>query len=301
MAQEEKNTEKNSGKKFNLKNLIWIIAVIIAGIIGVPLAVPENNAVSELEVHYIDVGQGDSIYISSGDDNMLIDCGEKSEADTVTGYLKNMGVENIDYIIGTHPHSDHMGGMSEIVKNFEVGEFIIPHLDDGDVPSTVYFTKFLDAVEEENINLTEAQLNRKIKIGSAECTIIAPNSDDYSNANNYSVVVYMSHGDNSFLFTGDAESLAEKEILQAGAFVDADVLKVGHHGSDTSSSEEFLKAVTPEYAVISCGVGNSYGHPKDVTLEKLSKYTDRIYRTDINGTVVFKSDGEDYEISEEKP
>lgn len=254
----------------------------------------------ELSVHYIDVGQGDSIYITSDGKGMLIDCGESGDADRVISYLDNMGVSEIDYVVGTHPHSDHMGGMSKIVEHFEIGEMIIPHIDDSDTPTTKYFEKFLKACAAKNLSLTEAEIGREIKLGNADLKIIAPVSEDYSSANNYSVSFIMHHGDNSFIFTGDAEKLAEKEMLEKNALEDIDVYKVGHHGSDTSSSEEFLNIIKPDYAVISCGEGNSYGHPNDITIENLSKFTDRIYRTDLCGTVVFESDGKDLTVKTER-
>lgn len=275
---------------------------MLAAVLGYSLLNSQQTAVTgdKIFVHYMDVGQGDGIFITSGDVNMLIDCGEKSESAKVIKYLNDCGVERLDYVIGTHPHSDHMGGMSEIIKAFDIGEVIIPKLHSSDTPNTVYYEKFLDAVAEKNIRLVTAELGRNINIGSAVGTIIAPHSPDYGNLNNYSVGIFLKHGENSFIFTGDAEKQAEKEMIDAGVMLDADVYKVGHHGSDTSSSPEFLAAVSPEYAVISCGTGNSYGHPKDITLENLSKYTDKIYRTDLSGTIIFESDGSNYAIKTER-
>ena len=257
-------------------------------------------SVDELSVHYIDVGQGDSIYITSGDDGMLIDCGESGDTDRVISYLDNMGVSKINYVVGTHPHSDHMGGMSKIVEHFEIGEMIIPHIDDSDTPTTKYFERFLNACAEKNLSLTEAELGRKITLGDAELKIIAPNSLDYSNINNYSIGLIMHHGENSFIFTGDAEKLAEEEMIEKNLLEDIDVYKVGHHGSDTSSSMDFLNVIKPDYAVISCGEGNSYGHPNDITIENLSKFTDKIYRTDLMGTIVFTSDGKSLDVKTER-
>ena len=163
--------------------------------------------------------------------------------------------------------------------------FSLPHLDDSDIPTTKYFERFLNAAENKGLEITEAELGRIFDIGEAECEIIAPCSDDYNNTNNYSVGVIIRHGENGFIFTGDAEKSAEKEMIDSGKLVDIDVYKAGHHGSDTSSSEEFLKIIKPDIAVISCGEGNSYGHPCDITLENLSKYTDKVYRTDLSGTI----------------
>ena len=292
--------------------MIWLAVAVVAVVIAYPyFNTAEQNseqqdnlpvtAVSDtVSVHYIDVGQGDSIFINSESGNMLIDCGEAGETEKVIKYISDMGITKLDYVIGTHAHSDHMGGMYKIVNAFEIGEFIIPHIDDSDTPTTQYFSKFLDSIKERKVKLTESQTGRIISLGSAKCRFIAPVSEDYSNMNNYSVGIIMNHGNNSFIFTGDAETLAEKEMIDSNELQDIDVYKVGHHGSDTSSSPEFLEVIKPDYAVISCGEGNSYGHPCDITLEKLTEYTDKIYRTDLSGTIVFRSDGNNYDIQTER-
>ncbi|MDE6521000.1 MAG: MBL fold metallo-hydrolase [Ruminococcus sp.] len=304
---EKKATSKASPEKPQKKGLIWIIGFIIAVIAGVLFGIPDKSdevstgvADSNLQVHYIDVGQGDCILLENGDDTLLIDCGEIGEDDTVKAYLEKQGINQLDYVVGTHPHSDHMGCMDKIVVSYDIGEIILPHIDDSDIPTTKYFERFMTSVESKGYSITEAETGRKFSVGDAECEIIAPCSDDYSNANNYSVGIIVHHGENSFIFTGDAEKLAEKELIESGRLEDIDVYKVGHHGSDTSSSEEFLEIIKPDIAVISCGTGNKYGHPCDITLEKLVKYTDRIYRTDISGTVVITSDGKSLAVTEEK-
>ena len=258
------------------------------------------TAQDTFSVYYIDVGQGDGIFLTGGGKTMLIDCGESGEAEKVISYLDNMSITRLDYVVGTHPHSDHMGGMSKIIDHFDIGEVIVPHIDDSDTPTTKYYEKFLLSCSNKGLSLTEAQLGRKIELGDTVLEIIAPNSEDYGNVNNYSVSFIATHGENDFIFTGDAEELAEKEMIESGRLKDIEVYKVGHHGSDTSSSPEFLEVIKPDYAVISCGEGNSYGHPCDITLEKLHQYTDKIYRTDLNGTVTVISDGEKIEVSTEK-
>lgn len=285
-----------------MKKIIPAVIILIIGFAVWYLSggTGTETDIEKLSVHYIDVGQGDSIYITSGGEGMLIDCGESGDTDSVISYLDNMGVTKINYVVGTHPHSDHMGGMSKIIEHYDIGEVIVPHIDDSDTPTTKYYEKFLTACAEKGLSLTEAELGRKIEVGDADLKIIAPVSEDYSNANNYSVGFIMHHGDNSFIFTGDAEELAENEMIESGSLEDIDVYKAGHHGSDTSSSEDFLNIIKPDYAVISCGEGNSYGHPNDITIENLSKFTDKIYRTDIVGTVVFTSDGKELTVTEEK-
>lgn len=271
--------------------------LLIANILKKPETAPVSG---ELSVHYIDVGQGDCIYIETGGNNMLIDCGEAYKTDEAIAYLSELEVTELDYVVGTHPHSDHMGGMSEIVKNFDIGEFIMPHLDESDIPTTKYFMNFLDEAEKCSLNVREAEPGRKFSLGEAECEIIAPISDNYGNTNDYSVGIIIRYGKNSFIFTGDAEESAEMEMIGSGRLGHIDVYKAGHHGSDTSSSEEFLKVISPDYAVISCGEGNSYGHPADITLEKLGKYTDNIYRTDLCGDIVITSDGKEIEVRTER-
>lgn len=257
-------------------------------------------AEGELQVHFIDVGQGDCVYIAAGQQNMLIDCGESGSADSVAAYLDDMGVKRLDYVIGTHPHSDHMGGMSKIVEAYDVGEFIIPHLADEDIPTTSYFLKFLDAAEKRKVRLTEAETGREFTVGDAHCEIIAPNGEGYKDLNDYSVSLILRHGSNSFIFTGDAEEVSEREMIDSGRLAHADVYKAGHHGSDSSGSPGFLSVVRPDIAVISCGAENSYGHPKDITIERLSAYTDRIYRTDLCGTILIRSDGGKLTVSTER-
>ncbi|MCM1529440.1 MAG: MBL fold metallo-hydrolase [Alistipes sp.] len=296
-----KTSRRKKSAKKSKEWLIWLVLSIavmaIFSCLTYKQAKPENGSLS---VHYIDVGQGDAIYISCGDKNMLIDSGEVSQGDTVCAYLHEQGVETLDYVIGTHPHSDHMGGMAAVVQEFDIGEFIMPHLADEDFPTTKYFERFLNAAEEKELNITEAELGMKVPFGDAQWEVIAPIGEKYSNTNNYSVGIILRYGERSFIFTGDAEKQVEKQILENYPLRHIDVYKAGHHGSDTSSSEEFLEAISPDYAVISCGEGNSYGHPHDVTVEKLEKYTDKIYRTDLCGTVVITTDGDNISVSTER-
>lgn len=303
MAEEKKQSTEKSQKK----GIIWIIGFIIAVIVGIVWGISDKNDEthtgvinSNLQVHYIDIGQGDCILLENGDDTLLIDCGEIGKQDIVKSYLDKQGITQLDYVIATHPHSDHMGCMDKIVEYYDIDEFIMSHLDNSDIPTTKYFERFMNAMENKGYSITEAETGRKFSIGDAECEIIAPCSDDYGNANNYSVGIIVRHGENSFIFTGDAEKLAEKEMIESDKLQDIDVYKVGHHGSDTSSSEEFLEIIKPDIAVISCGEGNSYGHPCDITLENLSKYTDKVYRTDLSGTIVITSDGKSLALTEEK-
>lgn len=231
---------------------------------------------------------------------MLIDCGEASKADDVCSYLNAHDVKSLDYVIGTHFHSDHMGGMSEIVKCYDIGQFIIPPIDEEKLPTDKYFERFLDAAEEKNLKLEEAIVGRKYGLGGALWEIIAPVSMNSSNTNNTSVGIVLKYGKNSFIFMGDAEASAEKEIIKTVKLDHIDVYKADHHGSDTSSSDQLLSVITPDIAVISCGAGNSYGHPGDKAIDRIKQYTDEIYRTDLNGTIVIESDGKEITINPER-
>lgn len=231
---------------------------------------------------------------------MLIDCGEMSKSKDVKNYLDSQGVKSFEYVIGTHPHSDHMGGMADIIRTYDIGEFIIPPLNDDNIPPTLYFEKFLDAVEDRHVKLRASKTGRKEQIGSAEFEIIYPDRCKGSNANNYSVGIILRHGENSFIFTGDAEASAEEEMVKSGRLEHVNVYKAGHHGSSTSSSDYFLKAIKPDIVVISCGKGNNYGHPSKEALNRIKKLTDKIYRTDESGTVKIVSDGTILEIMEDK-
>lgn len=305
----KRNSKKTDAKKtITYLILLYLLVTTIAegygydpvGWIKEKLSGFSITCEEDLTVSFIDVGQGDCVFISSGGETMLIDCGEASESATVINYLDRMGVDRIDYVVGTHPHSDHMGGMADIIYEFSVGEVIIPHLADEDIPTTRYFEDFLDACSDKGLYIDEAQCGRVITLGDAEAKFIAPVSDDYSGANNYSIGILLTHGNNDFLFTGDAEAEAEFEMLESGALEHVRVYKAGHHGSDTSSSEEFIRVISPDYAVIMCGAGNSYGHPHDRIVERLAEYTRNIYRTDLCGTVVFESNGINLQIRTER-
>lgn len=258
------------------------------------------DAEGTLSVHFIDVGQGDSTLIISNGETMLIDCGESSASKDVIDYLSNVGVKKIDYLVATHPHSDHMGGMAAVINTYDIGEIIMPSLADNDIPTSKYFEKFLDACEEKNVEISQALLGQTINVGGARAKVVAPCSADYDDVNNYSVSLDVSFGKTSFLLIGDAEALSEKEMLRNKTVSHATVYKAGHHGSRYSSCKEFLQVVAPEYAVISCGEGNSYGHPNKEAIDRISQYTDKIYRTDLSGDVVMTSDGDEIKVTTER-
>ncbi len=268
------------------------------------------NKDADLEIHYIDVGQGDCSLIMWEGAAMLIDSGEKQYAETVLDYLEQQGVDRLDYIVATHPHSDHMGAMAEIISAVETDKVIVPKVTEDMTPSTVVYENFLSALSSKAIKLTAAKPNTSYTLSGTTAAsvsktppsfeIIAPVAD-YDDLNNYSVVLKLTYGETSYLFTGDIEKKAENDILEQGADVDADVLKVSHHGSSTSSSEAFIDEVSPEICVISCGDGNDYGHPHAEVIELFEALGVTSYRTDGCGTVIVYSDGEQiYAVTEKE-
>lgn len=252
----------------------------------------------EAEVHFIDVGQGDCSLILSGDTAVLIDTGESENGEKILEYLYNHDVPDIDCFLLTHPHSDHMGAASYIIDNIDVEQIIIPKVTDDMTPTTKFYEKFLLSVQEKGLNITAAKPGMTVEVGEGEMEIISP-VKDYSDLNNYSAASVFIYGDTSFMFTGDIEKKAEKHILKEGYLSDIDVLKVAHHGSNSSSCNDFLEAVKPDYAVIQCD-GVSYNHPHEEAIERILEYTDEIYRTDMDGTVVFSVTEDGLSINTEK-
>lgn len=242
-----------------------------------------------LEVHYIDVGQGDATLIKCGSHAMLIDGGNNNKGTTVQLYLKKQGVESLDYVIGTHPDADHIGGLDVIVYKYNCDTVIMPDYE----KDTKTYQELVDVIHDKNMKITYPVVGEQYALGEAKFTIIAPNSNSYGgNANDYSVAILLEYGKNRFLFTGDAEEASEAEMLTNGIDISADVYKVAHHGSRSASTQEFLNAVQPKYAVISCGEGNSYGHPHAEVLNRLRSMGVEVFRTDEQGSIIASSDGE---------
>ena len=253
-----------------------------------------------LEVHFIDVGQGDSILVIEGDNVMLIDTGDTSSEskDAIVDYLNEKSITEIDYLILTHPDSDHIGGAPTVIEAFTVVNCIMPDV----VKDTKIYEDTLTALDEREVNVIAAESGADFTLGEADFKVLAPNSESYSDWNDYSVVIRLVYGKRSMLFTGDAHVESEAEILEncSASDIDCDLLKVGHHGSRTSTGEDFLKAASPTYAIISCGEGNKYDHPHAETLVKLEKAKVTVYRTDICGSIVVITDGEKMDFRFEK-
>lgn len=256
----------------------------------------DNN--SGLIVYFLDVGQADCtlIQLPNGEE-VLIDAGNYGDGSYIKNYLENLNVDDIEYFILTHPHEDHIGSAKEIINNFTVKKIYMPDV----LASSNLYESTMLAIENKDIETIFAKPGLKI-IDSPDLKLelLSPKSMYYSEINEYSAVARLEYDNTSFLFTGDAESVSELEMLGGGFNLDSDVLKVGHHGGRTSSSIDFLKAVTPEYSIISCGEDNSYGHPHIETLNRLSDIGSEIYRTDELGTIVAVSNGKDISITSDE-
>lgn len=248
-----------------------------------------------LKVHYLDVGQGDSIFIElPNNETMLIDAAESYQSENIINYLKNLNYQKIDYVIGTHPHTDHIGGLKDIINTFEIGKIYMPKV----VSTTKTYESLLMAIKDKNLKINTAKAGTSIiDIDTLKINILAPNNSTYTELNNYSVVTKITYGTTKFLFMGDAEKLSENEIKED---VTADVIKIGHHGSNTSSSIDFIKKVNAKYGIISVGLNNKYNLPKEETITNWENSGTKIYLTSINGTITAISDGTNIKIESEK-
>lgn len=279
------------------KNFIFILLSIIFSIfmLGcyINLEVHDKevqNTEDKMKVNYIDVGQGDSILVQVNNKNLLIDAGPKSSKGQLIDYLDKLNIKKLDYVIATHPHEDHIGGMSYIIDKYEVGSFYAPKVEH----TTKTFERMIDSLKGKNLNINvikegtdsiDLGLNTKVEVFSS-------GKDTYNNLNNYSPIIRIEFNNNSFLLTGDAEKEVEKEVLEKGYNLKSDVLKFGHHGSSTSTTEEFFNAVNPSIGVIQLGKDNDYGHPHKETLELIKKSELTVYRTDKDSNIVLVSDGD---------
>lgn len=247
---------------------------------------------SKLIAHFIDVGQGDSTLLESNGEFVLIDAGERDYGGRVVDYIESRGCSELKYIIATHPDSDHVGGLKTVIETIDAENFITCETD----KSTSTWLNVLKAVDEYDLNYIDAVAGETYSFGDASFTVLAPLSKSYDSYNNYSVVIKAEYGDIRFLLTGDAEKESEQEMLRAGEDLSADVLKCGHHGSSTSTTDAFLSAVHPAFAIISCGANNDYGHPHKETVAKLNSRGVAYYRTDISGTIIAATDGKGLSI-----
>lgn len=249
----------------------------------------ENKDSGILKVHFFDVGQGDSEFIEfSNGKTMLIDAGEVEMGQRVVDKIKKLGYSSIDFVVATHPHSDHIGGLISVLNNFNVKNIYMPNA----VSNTPVFDEFINIIDSLNINVIDAKAGvNVIKEDNLCAEFIAPNSSDYENLNDFSAVLKLDYYNNSFLFMGDAERLSEEEIMYNIANINADVLKVDHHGSSTSSSKKFINRVKPKFVVFEVGKNNDYNHPNKKVLDRFQKFGSKIFRTDTMGDILITSNG----------
>ena len=288
------------------RSLIFLVLLIISFIIYIFGDEVKNTHAEEdkitnelteayLEVHYLDVGQADSIFIEINDEmTMLIDAGTNESSETIINYINSLGYNKIDYLIATHPHADHIGGMEKIVEEYEIGNIYMPKV----TTNTKTYENLLEEIDNKNLKIKTAESNVNILNGNGlVIDILSPVKNTYDDLNNYSVVLKITYKNVSYLFMGDAEEEVEQQITED---IDADIIKVGHHGSNTSSSIDFLKRVSPTYAIISVGEDNSYSHPHDEILKRYKDIGANVYRTDLNGTITVSTDGNKIAIDTEK-
>ena len=250
------------------------------------IKIKEDKNLDEIKVSFIDVGQADSILIQQGNNSMLIDGGNNEDGNLVKEYISKQGIENLDVVIGTHPHEDHIGGLSYVMNSFKVGKVYLPQK----MATTKTYENLITTIKNKNISTIKAKIGEQFYIGKAKCTILAPRKQ-YDKVNDNSIVLKLEFGEKTFLFTGDAEATSEMDMVKSGSLNTVDLLKVGHHGSKTSSCINFLNTITPKYAVISVGKDNKYGHPNEGTIRRLKQVHSEVYRTDKSGTIVVTSDG----------
>lgn len=259
----------------------------------------DGTTTGDVRVHIIDVGQGDGIWIDTGNENIVIDAGNKGQGKTMIAYLEQHGVKELDAIISTHPDADHVGGLADVINHFPVKAVYAPRV----THTTQAYKEFLEAVKKQQLSIKVAKQGVTINSTAAgvNMTFIGPTKDYAKNdLNDWSAVLELTHGQKKFLLTGDAETPAEKDMLAAGVVEAVDVLKVSHHGANEASTSDYLTAVKPQYAVISVGEGNRYNHPTASALERLKASGAKILRTDEHGSIVFTSNGKSIAVEEER-
>lgn len=276
--------------KKTLQRLLYLTlatAILFGAALPLPVAAKPADP-KPMEVHFLDVGQGDSTLITCDGHAMLIDAGDDTKGTAIQNYLQKQKIKKLDYLILTHPDADHIGGAPVIITKFEIGNVFVSNFE----KDNASYRKLIRALDDKNLKTATPAVESKYKLGTAEFTILAPNGT-YNTPNDSSIALLLKNGKNSFLFTGDAEATAEMDILATGIDIFADVYKVGHHGSRSSTCKKFFNAVKPDYAVISCGEGNSYGHPHAETLNTLRTNGVAVYRTDEDGTIIATADGKE--------
>lgn len=248
-----------------------------------PVVINPDNLV----IQYIDVGQGDCILISKNNEHVLIDAGNNEDGPLLVEYFKELGIKKFKYVIGTHAHEDHIGGIDNVINNFDLSHYYMPDV----ITTTKTFEDVLDALLVKNKALETPKIGDKFKLNDAVFEVLHVGNDK-SDLNNTSIVLKLTYKNTTYLFMGDATDTVERKLINEGVDLDSDVLKVGHHGSQYSSTAAFLRKVTPSYAIIQVGKDNDYDHPKQITVDKLEKLKTITYRNDIHGTIILTSDGD---------
>ena len=258
-----------------------------------PALVPEDG---EVIFHFMDVGQGDAILVTTPDGNMLVDTSIQGARDELVAYLESAGVKELKYLVLTHPDADHIGNADYIIDNYKVANILLPNY----ASTSKTYERMLDAMERSDANIINPEPGYTFSLGALQNTVIAPN-EEYGDPNEMSIVFKSVYGETSVMMTGDAEVESEGDIVKKWKAEDlkSTILKVGHHGSSTSTTDAFLAAVDPKIAVISCGEDNKYGHPHVETVEKLTAKGVEIHRTDKEGTIVYKTDGKSFTLVQE--
>lgn len=262
---------------------------------SVNLPVYAESTTQDMAVHFLDVGQGLSILVQSGGENLLYDGGDTSHSDEVVDYLQKQNVENIDYMISSHYDADHLGGLLKCLETFSVENILGSDYYQG----TDLYMDFVNTATANAISIQYPKPGDTFSFGTGSFTVLAPSGIDPNDSNENSVAIRLTNGNNSFLFTGDAEETSEQDMISTGRNLDCDVLSLGHHGSSSSTTWDFLEASTPSWAVISCGTDNRYGHPSSDTMGRLSSMNIPVFRTDKQGTIVALSDGENISWNQE--
>ena len=310
--------KKSKRKTKIIGSLIAVVIVVLAGLLGInneqisklaneiglgnlinseSTEVANQNNITpvngELQVYYIDVGQADSILIINKEDAMLIDAGNNEDGEDVVNFIKDKGITKLDYVVGTHPHEDHIGGLDDVINsNIEIENVLMPKIE----TTTKTFEDVVNAISNKGLTVKAPNKGDTFTLGDSNLEVMTDSILDEDNLNLSSITLRLQYGNNSFLFMGDSEEENEKTIT----WPKTDVLKVGHHGSSTSSSEEFLNEVKPSISIIMAGKGNSYGLPKEEIVERLENVGSKVYRTDENGTIEVTSDGNNINVTTKK-
>lgn len=251
----------------------------------------------QLKIEFLDVGQADAILLTTAEATMLVDAGDNKTEKQIVTMLQDRGIKKIDYLIGTHPHADHIGGLDKVIDNFEIGTIYMPKVSH----TTKTFESVLKSVKNKGYQITTGKAGVSFELGkNIQVSMLSPMEESYKEMNDYSIVLKVVNGKDSILLTGDAEELVEEQLLATNAPVDADIIKLGHHGSSSSSTPEFIEKVSPEVAIITSGKDNSYGHPHKETLDTLNKFGIPYYDTQDYGTITIISTGAGWHIETSK-